>query len=229
MQKIVPLRNHLKEMINMKDIAIYGFGGFGREVTCVINAINAVKPEWNFLGYFDDGHKIGEYNNYGAVLGGIDELNAFDKPLSIVIAIANPSTIEKIFASITNNFISFPNIIAPNVLFFDRNSFKIGKGNIITFGCRMSCGASLGNFNICNGCVSLGHDVSIGNFNVLQPEVRISGETVVEDSNFFGVRAVVLQGLQIGSNTRIGTCSVIMRNTKDGYLYVGNPAKKVEI
>ena len=53
----------------MKDIAIYGFGGFGREIACVINAINQVTPTWNFIGYFDDGHSVGEANKYGRVLG----------------------------------------------------------------------------------------------------------------------------------------------------------------
>jgi len=31
----------------MKDIAIYGAGGFGREVACLINKINEVNPTWN--------------------------------------------------------------------------------------------------------------------------------------------------------------------------------------
>ena len=213
----------------MKDIAIYGFGGFGREVACVIEAINEIEPEWNLVGYFDDGHQVGECNRYGRVIGGLKELNAYDKPLNVVIAIANSEVIRKIVSSVTNEFVTFPNIIAPNVLFFDKESFKIGRGNIVTFGGRMSCGTALGNFNVCNGCVSFGHDVSIGDYNVLQPEVRISGETEVGDSNFFGVRSVVLQGLKIGSNTRIGACSVVMRNTKDGFLYLGNPAKRIDV
>ena len=30
----------------MKNIAIYGFGGLGREVACLINSVNDVNPEW---------------------------------------------------------------------------------------------------------------------------------------------------------------------------------------
>ena len=44
----------------MKDIAIYGFGGFGREVACVIQAINEIEPTWNLIGFFDDGQVVGE-------------------------------------------------------------------------------------------------------------------------------------------------------------------------
>lgn len=48
----------------MKDIAIYGAGGFGREVACLIERINKARetPIWNFIGFFDDG--IPSTNDY---------------------------------------------------------------------------------------------------------------------------------------------------------------------
>lgn len=38
----------------MKDIAVFGAGGFGREVANLIRRINAAAevPEWNFIGFF---------------------------------------------------------------------------------------------------------------------------------------------------------------------------------
>lgn len=39
----------------MKKIAIYGAGGFGREVAFLIDDINKVNPQYEFIGYFDDG------------------------------------------------------------------------------------------------------------------------------------------------------------------------------
>ena len=63
---------------------------------------------------------------------------------------------------------------------------------------------------------------------MLQPETRISGETIIGDGNFFGVRSIVLQGLRIGNDVRIGTGSVIMRKTKNGMTYFGNPAKIIK-
>lgn len=213
----------------MKNIAIYGFGGFGREIACVIKAINQNCPTWNLIGYFDDGHQPGEKNNYGVVLGGIDALNNYLEPLAIVIAIATPSIVQKIVEKIHNKQIYFPNIIAPNVLFFDKETVNMGIGNVITFGGRISCNVLIGNFNLMNGCVSLGHDVKVGNYNMFQPEVRISGETVIGDSNFLGVRSLVLQGLKVGNQVKIGTSSVVMRKTKDGMTYFGNPAKIMKI
>lgn len=214
----------------MKDILIYGFGGFGHEVTCLIQHINAMEPTWNIVGYIDDGVEVGTECKYGKVLGNIDTLNSWDKPVSVVIAIASTKYLELISKNkIINPNIDFPNIIAPNVFYFDKGSVCMGKGNIVTFGCRFSCNTKLGDFNVLNGNISLGHDAVLGSYNVLFPETRISGQSVVGNRNFFGARCFVAQGLTIGSNCRFGAGCYVFRKTKDGNLYIGNPAKKIEI
>lgn len=209
----------------MDNILIYGAGGFGREIACVLNAINKVKPTWNLLGFLDDGITPGMQNEYGTVLGDLDFLNNYKEEVAVALAIGSATVVQKLVSGIQNEKVWFPNIIAPNVLFFDDQNVTLGRGNIVTFGCRFSCHVELGDFNILNGQVSLGHDVIMGNCNVLMPETRISGEAIIGDGNFFGVRSLVLQGIRIGNHTRIGTGSVVMRKTKDGMTYFGNPAK----
>ena len=214
----------------MKDIAIYGFGGYGREIASIIKSINIVKPTWNIIGFFDDDKsKLGLENEYGKVLGGIDFVNSYDKELSVVMAIASPNVLEKIITNINNPNLSFPNIIAPTVFFFDKETFNIGYGNVICHHCRVSTDVTMGNFSLINGCCSFGHDVKLGNYNMMQPETRVSGETTIGNKNFFGVRCTILQGLKIGNETRIGAGSFIIRKTKDGQTYFGNPAKMLKV
>ena len=214
-------------MIN--DLIIYGAGGFGRGIACLVKAINQVKDQWNFLGFIDDGIESGTNNRYGTVLGGLSFLNSYPKNVAIIFSIATPSILQALVSSITNPLVSFPNIIAPNVNIFDEEAFSIGKGNVLFFGCRISCDVQIGDFNLFNGFVSLGHDVTIGCFNVLGPSTRVSGNSTVGDSNFFGVQSIVLQGMKIGDHTRIGPNSVVIRNTKSNSLYYGNPAKLVKL
>jgi sugar O-acyltransferase (sialic acid O-acetyltransferase NeuD family) len=212
----------------MKDIAIYGFGGFGREVACLLNKINAIKPTWNLIGFFDDGVMVGSVNRYGRVLGNLNDLNNYPYPLNVIISIANPKVLKYIAESITNPNIDFPNIIATNVNVFDEEAISMGKGNIIFWGCRLSCDVEIGDFNLINGAVSLGHDAKLGNWNVLGPSTRLSGACRVGNENLFGVESVVLQGINIGNKTKIGIGSIVIRNTKDDTFYFGNPAKIVE-
>ena len=208
----------------MKDIAIYDAGGYGREVACLINAINEIKKEWNFIGFFDDGLPVGSKNEYGTILGGVAELNNYPHKLSVVMAIAHPVILESVVKKIINPQIEFPNIIAPDILFFDKNTVSIGYGNIIGFRSAISCNVQIGNFNRFNTSIFIGHDVIIGNSNMFNPSTRISGEVSIGDSNLFGVSSIVLQQKQIGNYTTIGANSVIMKKTKDNATYVGNPA-----
>lgn len=213
----------------MKDLVIYGFGGFGHEVACVVTHINTIKPTWNIIGYIDDGVIVGTSCKYGAVLGNRDTLNNWKTPLDVAIAIGSPKYLAEIPAAIANPLISFPNIIAPNVFYFDKESITMGQGNIITFGCRMSCNITIGNFNILDGNISLGHDVVIGDANMMFPEVRISGQTEIGNQNFFGARTFASQCLKIGNGNRFGAGTYILRKIKNDGLYMGNPAKKVSI
>ena len=214
-------------MAELKNIAIYGAGGFGREVACTINKINEKEPTWNLVGFFDDGVEKGKMvSHFGPVLGGMQELNAWPEKINVVIAIGNPHTVKAVVEKITNEKVEFPNLIYPNTYFSDKESFSIGKGNIIQGGCVFSCDVTMGDFNVLNDSITLGHDVKIGNFNSFMPAVRISGEVTMGDCNFLGVRSIVLQQIKLKNGVKLAAGSVLMTKPKDNSLYIGIPAKR---
>lgn len=212
----------------MRDIAIYGAGGLGKEVAGLVRRINASRKEleWNLIGFFDDGKDKGEQiSHFGKCLGNMSDLNGWTSQLAVVLAIGNSLTVRNLIEKINNPSIFFPNLISPGFWVSDPESFTIGKGNIIQGGCRATVDVSIGDFNLLNGDVVVGHDVSIGSFNTIMPAVRISGEVVIGDNNFLGVGSIVLQQIRIGNNVRLGAGSVLMTKPKDGNLYMGNPAR----
>lgn len=210
----------------MKDLAIFGAGGFGKEVACLIRQINEVEPTWNQIGFFDDGVPKGTaVSHYGKVLGGIEEINTYPGNLAICIAIGNPSSLRSVRERITNVKVFFPNIIAPNFGISDSLAFTIGEGNIIGNGCGASCDVTIGNFNILNADIIMGHDVVIGDYNVMMPDIRISGEVKIGEENLLGVGSIILQQIKIGNNVHLGAGAVLMTKPKDGCTYIGNPAK----
>ena len=211
-------------MNSMKDIAIYGAGGCGREIACLIRIINKRKKSWNFIGFFDDGKEIGERNDYGSVIGGMKELNSWDKLLCVVFAIGSSKILSKLTSSITNPLLDFPNIISPDTIFIDENKVTFGKGNVIFMSSLISCNVKIGDFNFFNSMNTIGHDVIIGNCNVFMPSTRISGQVTIGDENIFGVSSTVIQNVQIGNRTTVGANSLIIRKTKDDMTYMGCPA-----
>lgn len=212
----------------MKDIVIYGAGGFGREVACLLKEINEIRLQWNLIGFIDDVKKIGDENEYGKVLGGLDFLNAYSQKLNVIIAIGSPHGVATIVSKIHNDHIEFPNIYAPNLRFADSKNVKIGKGNLFSWGCHISCNVKIGDFNAFNGDIIIGHDAIIDSFNSFMPGVRISGETTIGNENYFGVSSILLQKKKVGYNTVVGAGSVIIRNTKNNSTYVGNPATLIK-
>jgi sugar O-acyltransferase (sialic acid O-acetyltransferase NeuD family) len=211
----------------MKQIAIYGAGGYGREVACYLKNINKENAEWNLIGFFDDGIEKGTVLQYGIVLGDLAALNKWESELAIVFAIGSPNIIKSIVGKITNKKISFPNIIDPSAVFLDRNSVRMGKGNIIGPNSIISCNVILGDFNMINLLCHLGHEAALGNYNVLMPSVNICGGVTIGNYNFLAIKSTVLQYLSIPNNVLLGAGSTLMVDAKADCKYFGNPARTV--
>ena len=176
------------EKIKLKQIAIFGAGGFGKEVACVINKINEIKPTWEFIGFFDDGLESGSHvSHFGKILGCTEDLNLWNDDLSIVFAIGNPYIIQKIVFRLNNKLLDFPNLVHPDVFFADNVSLKMGKGNVVTRGCSFSVDVEVGNFNQFNSLSALAHDVQVGSYNVFMPLTRVSGKVMIGNFNSFGI------------------------------------------
>ena len=212
----------------MKDIAIFGAGGLSKEVASLIGRINKNESDkWRIVGFFDDNPNLKgkDISHYGKVIGGVDELNAWDTTIDVVISIGSPSAIRKVRERLTNPYLSFPNVISPDFKMADELCFSIGEGNIIQGGCWASNDVKIGNFNLLNGDIVFGHDVEVGDYNVLMPDIRVSGEVTIGKCNLIGVGSIILQQIKIDNNVTIGAGSVLMTKPKSKCTYLGNPAK----
>ena len=137
----------------VRDIAIFGAGGYGREMASLLKRINKQQQCWNFIGFFDDdvvNKPIGYRNEYGEILGNLEMLNTYPKPLSVILAIGKPKILKAVYEAITNPLIDFPNIVAPEAHILDIDNFSMGKGNILGSFSSMSCNVHIGDFNIFN-------------------------------------------------------------------------------
>lgn len=212
----------------MKNLAIFGVGGFGREVLTVIQAINNVEPEWNVVGFFDDGFEIGTIVNRYEVLGGVNELNAWKEPLSVIIAIGTPHIKQAIISKLSNPNLDFPTIVHPTVVIGDSNYVKIGKGCIICAGTIITTNIEIQDFVILNLACTVGHDTIIEKYSAFMPSVNISGEVLIGEGVYVGTGARIINQISIGKNTIVGAGAVVVRDLPPNCTAVGLPAKVIK-
>jgi sugar O-acyltransferase (sialic acid O-acetyltransferase NeuD family) len=211
----------------MKNIAIIGAGGFGREVKTILDSINKITPTYEFIGFYDDGFKVGEIVNNYPILGSVNDINNISESCSIVMAIANPQIKQSNLNRINNKHIDFPNIIHPNVLISD-DFVEIGIGNIICAACIITCNIVIKDFVILNLMCTVGHDTTISSFASFMPSVNISGEVLIQERVYVGTGAKIINQLEIGQDTIVGAGAVVSKSLPKNCTAVGIPAKPIK-
>ena len=212
----------------MKDIAIFGVGGFGREVLTLIQDINKVEPTWNVIGFFDDGYEIG-YETHGLKnLGGTKELSEWMTPLAVTIAIGTPRIKKAILNNINNELIEYPTLIHPSAIIGDKDSVKIGKGCILCAYTVVTCDVEIGNYVILNLSCTVGHDTVIKNYSAFMPTCNISGECVIEEGVYCGTGVKIINQTSIGAETIVGAGAVVVKPLPAKCTAVGAPAKAIK-
>jgi sugar O-acyltransferase (sialic acid O-acetyltransferase NeuD family) len=211
----------------MNKIAVLGAGGFGREVLMLINQINSFDKKWEFIGFFDDGLERDTIVDKFKVLGGVKELNQFQQPINLVLAIGDPKTKKDLLNRIKNSHIKFPTLIHPGIAVSD-SECSIGEGSIICAGTIITVNVKIGAHVIVNLSCTIGHDTLIGDFCSLMPGVNISGEVNVKQSAYIGTGVKIINRCTIGEGVVLGAGAVVTNNIPSNCTAVGVPAKPIK-
>lgn len=210
----------------MKDLIIYGAGGFGRETRLMIEQINEDRPQWNVIGFVDDGKKAGVVVDDLEVLGGRDYLLQRSSTISVVLALADPQLRKRVAQNLQSTLLDFPVLIHPNVQLGDKRRNSFGEGTIVSEGNILTTSVSLGRFVILNLACTVGHDVMVRDFASIMPGCHISGSVSIGEGTFIGTGARLIQNLSIGSWCKIGAGAVVTKSFGDGLRILGIPAKE---
>jgi sugar O-acyltransferase (sialic acid O-acetyltransferase NeuD family) len=208
----------------MKNIVIIGAGGFGREVKWLIDEINEVGRQWNFLGFIDDNLSKGTIVNDSIVIGDLAWLN--EQNLNVVCAIGDPNVKKRVLDQLTNSDNKYPVLIHPDVRM--SKFIDIGEGTIICSGCILTVNIKIGKHVIINLDSTVGHDAIIGDYSTILPSVNISGHVNIEELVSVGTGAKIIQELSIGRNTIIGAGAIVTKDIPKNVVAVGIPAKPIK-
>lgn len=214
----------------IKKIAIFGAGGFAREVLQIIHDINSADPrkiQYEPVGFIVDSTFLGDSLVHGLpILGTIDWLKT-NTDVGVVIAIGSPGVRKKIASQIENETSNciFP-IIHPKA-WIGRN-VDIGHGSIICAGALITTDIKIGkHVHINIGC-TIGHDAVLRDFVTLNPSVNVSGNVEIGEGVEIGTRSVLIPNANVEEWSVIGAGTVVTKPLPSNITAVGAPAKIVK-
>ena len=212
----------------MKNIVIYGAGGFGREVAWLVERINNNHLEWNVLGFIDDvkTEMYGKTINGLTVLGGREWLDINKDEVYITCAMGKSQSRRKIYSSLeVLNHVKLATLVDPSVLLAD--SASISEGCIICCGSRIMTNVRLGKGVLLNTGSAVGHDSELDNYCTLLTNVMISGTVKIGENTEIGSGAFVLEFKTVGRDIIIAPLSSVLTDITTSGTYAGNPARRI--
>lgn len=211
----------------MKQIAIFGASGFGREV------MPLARMQWRDSGskyeivYVDD-HPIFDSLNGHRVLNYLSWLREPADSRHINIAIANSEVRKKLAERCIADGVNFFDVRASNVILLD--DVKVGEGAILCPFSMLTSNIKIGKHFHANIYSYVAHDCVIGDYVTFAPGVMCNGNVVIEDHVYVGTGAVIKQGspsepLVIGYGAVVGMGAVVTKSVPPNTVVVGNPAR----
>jgi acetyltransferase-like isoleucine patch superfamily enzyme len=208
-----------QEKMNYKDF-IVGSGGLAAEIAYHLNKNKGLDNFVGFVSHSDDELGRNVYQNYSVIYN----YNKTEiRNANLYIGISNNDYRKKAYDSLKEGNI-FPNLIDKSIWIDD--SVFLGKGNLLLHETTLTTNIKIGDFNIFNGGVGIGHDVQIEDFNFFGTRSLISGNVSIGNYNSFLLRSAVLEGRKIGDKNTLKMNSILIKSIGDSEQLYGIPARK---
>ena len=208
----------------MKRLVIIGAGGFGREVLGWAQTCRAYRREWEIGGFLDDNPEaLARFSNLGApLLGSVQDYEPSKRDV-FVIALGKPALRALLRRRFAERGAVFARIVHESCI-IGRN-VELGPGVILCPGVTLTCDIVVGANTALNVKTAAGHDAVIGEDCHISSFCDITGYVRVGNRVFFGSRASVIPGMEVGDDATVGAGSVVVSKVPPGVTVFGVPAK----
>lgn len=206
-------------------LAIYGAGGFGRDVLSLALQINMSNSRWEKFVFIDD---VTNEEHVRNVL--IYSFESFQRKFTketveIVIALGEPVYRDKLFVKVKDAGFSLATLVHPNV--YVPEDTMINEGSMIYSNAFISSSASIGKNVAVMSLTAVGHGCMIGDHSILCTGAVMGGESHIAKNTFVSMAASIKEKVSIGCNVVIGLGAAVFRDIPDGVVVIGNPARIV--
>lgn len=211
-------------------LLIVGAGGFGRETAAALHSINALRPQWDLLGFLDDEPALlGREFEGATVLGPVDQGIASHPSARVVVCTGRPENYFSRFLIVRRLALAperYATIAHPAASIAP--TAAIGYGSVILAGAVATAQCRIGNHVAVMPMVAITHGNEIGDFATLASGVRLGGRVRVELGAYLGAGALVREGLTVGPWSLVGMGAVVTRSIPPAELWAGVPARRRE-
>lgn len=211
----------------MKKLIIVGAGDFGREVSWVVERLNAQAPTWDLLGFVDDAPDVqGAIIDGYPVLGPVSMLESVAEETWVVCSIGTGKTRKKVIERVLQNQSLRPATLIDPAAIVGRNT-RVGEGCVVCAGTVLAISSRLEPHTIINLNCTIGHDTVLEPFCTVHPGTNLSGKVHVGQCTDIGTGTKIIQGLTVCPGCTLGAGAVVVRDITEPGTYVGIPAKKL--
>ena len=219
---------HASDTANLIDLAVYGCGGFGRELAWLAATPATGRPHFRMVAFVDDdperlGRTVGDW----PVLT-LPTLIERHPGAQVSIGAGAPKVRETLAGKLDAAGVASPLLIDASVRDAHRSTY--GDGTVICAGSILTCDVTLGRHVQINLDCTIGHDAVLEDFVTLAPGVHVSGWVRIERGAYIGTGASIINGVEgrplvVGAGATVGAGAVVTRAVEPGSLVVGVPAK----
>jgi sugar O-acyltransferase (sialic acid O-acetyltransferase NeuD family) len=213
----------------MKNFAIFGASGYGREVLPLVrNQLHSALEAGDVDLVFVDDYPSAPLVNGQRVLTYAQWLNEPASSRHMNVAIANSRMREQLVERCAADGVKFFEVRASNVVQLD--DVQLGVGFVLCPFVTLTSNIRIGQHFHANIYSYVAHDCVVGDFVTFAPGVMCNGNVHIEDHAYIGTGAVIKQGLPdaplvIGRGAVVGMGAVVTKSVPPGMTVVGNPAR----
>lgn len=208
-------------------LAIWGTGGFAREVLQIAEDCRAEGEAIEVAGFLDGNPDVHGTTVHEYPVLGDQRWLASHPDVSLVIGVGNPVFKHRILASVRDvGHERFATLRHPRSWIGRRVS--LGEGSIICAGVMVTTDVEIGNHVILNLNATVGHDAVLEDLSTVAPGVNVSGNVRVGQGTDVGTGASIIQGIRVGAWSIVGAGSVAVRDLPANVTAVGVPAKVIK-
>lgn len=215
--------------------AIYGIGGFGREVAPLVEnlirekaaALHPAKIHGDLV-FVDDAPSRPEWCN-GLPVIDFDQLNLVEhRDRRVIVCVGDGRLRQRIEARCEAARLAIGSVMAPTSRILADN--QIEPGAVICDHVTITSNAKIGKSFQANIYSYVAHDCVIGDYVTFAPRVSCNGNIHIGDYAYIGTGAVFNQGkegkpLTVGEGAIVGMGAVVTKSVEPYTIVAGNPAR----